>query len=467
MSDVRDFGAVGDGQADDSDAIEHAIADGDGVITFPRGEYRITRTITVDLAKVGRTSINGSGGVAKLIMNGPGPALRLLGTHSNTADPTGFRPAEWRRERMPTLDGIEIQGAHEEADGVQIEGVMQATLTGVLIRQVRTAVHVSQRARNLIISHCHFYHNTGIGVHFDNLNLHQANITGSHISYNRLGGVRIENSEIRNLQITGNDIEYNNNRTFKVPGADDVATAEIYIDVGEKGSVREGTISSNTLQATYSPNGCNIRFIGRPDEHSRTTGMWSISGNVIGSQAINVHMTSARGVTIEGNHIYSGHVRNVLLEDCGNVVFGGNCLTHNPDYTTSKQSTGIRAVDCTGLTLSGLLVQDAESPDAETPAAQTIPRQGLLELIRCRRVNLSGSQLLEGAPHGAYLEDCSDTLITGCTILDGRTNKQMQSAIRWVGSGSGNMIAASRIGSGRSGAIVAPDHVRQSDNLLD
>lgn len=75
MSNIREFGAVGDGKADDTLAIQHALADGDGVVEFPRGSYRITRSIVVDLAKHGRTAIDGSGGVAKLIMDGAGPAI--------------------------------------------------------------------------------------------------------------------------------------------------------------------------------------------------------------------------------------------------------------------------------------------------------------------------------------------------------------------------------------------------------
>ena len=32
MSNVRNFGAIGDGEADDTRAIQHAVADGDGVL---------------------------------------------------------------------------------------------------------------------------------------------------------------------------------------------------------------------------------------------------------------------------------------------------------------------------------------------------------------------------------------------------------------------------------------------------
>ena len=183
--------------------------------------------------------MHGHGGTARLIMAGAGPALKLIGTHGGSADPASFKPQVWQRERMPTVSQIEIEGAHPQADGIHIDGVMQPTLAGVLIRQVRTAVYITQRVRNVLISHCHIYHNLGVGVLLDAVNLHQTIISGSHISYCRLGGIRIERSEIRNLQITGNDIEYNTNDVHKVAGADHIPTAEILLDASE-GSIREG-----------------------------------------------------------------------------------------------------------------------------------------------------------------------------------------------------------------------------------
>jgi len=466
MSVVREFGAVGDGKMDDTEAIQHAINDGDGVVQFPRGEYRISRTLVVDLAKCGRTALSGMGGVAKLIMYGPGPAILIKGTHTTSADPAGFRPEEWQRERMPTVSDLEIEGRHPEADGIRIAGVMQPTLTGVLIRQVRTAVHVTERARNLLISHCHIYHNTGIGVHFDQLNLHQAIITGSHISYCRLGGIRVERSEIRNFQITGNDIEYNNNRAHKVPGADEVPTAEIYIDVGE-GSVREGTICSNTIQATYSPGGANIRFIGRSKDENHKAGMWTISGNLIGSQAVNVHLLSSRGITITGNYLYSGHERNLLVENCRNIVVSGNCFGHNPDYKTDELCTALTFADSVDCVLTGNIIQDCEAGKHTVPGAKPIVRQGLLEILRCRRVNMTGTQIISGTPYGVFLDSCSDTLINGCTVLDPRPEPMMQAAIRWKGAGSGNMISHCRLGAGTEGTVLAEEHVRQSENVLN
>ena len=470
MSNVRDFGATGDGQTDDTNAIQHAIDDGDGLVELPRGEYRITRTLKVNLTEQGRIGFTGLGGTAKLLMFGSGPTLSLLGTHTGSADPLSFKPGVWQSERMPTVSNLEIEGRHAEADGIHIEGVMQPTLMGVLIRRVRTAVHVTKRARNLLISHCHIFHNTGVGVHLDGVNLHQVIITGSHISYCRLGGIRIEDGEIRNVQITGNDIEYNNNRAHKVPDADDVRTAEIYVDA-RSGTIREGTIASNTIQATYSPGGANIRFIGQTtkdgQQQNHKAGMWTIVGNLIGSQETNVHLTSVRGITFNGNYIYSGHRRNLLVEGCRDIVIGANCFGHNPDYGDKELSTGIRLVDSEACTISGLIIQDALAGKHTVKDAVPVERDGLLELVRCKRVNVTGCQVLEGTPAGIQVEDCSDTLITATSVLDSREPKLMQAAIRWQGEGSGNLISGCRINAGSEGAVIAPEHVRQVENVLD
>jgi len=463
MTNVRDFGAMGDGTTDDTAAIEHALQDGgDGTLEFPRGQYRVSRTISFDLAKTGPLAIHGSQGTARLLMAGPGPVFEFLGHHGGSADPNSFAPAVWNDERMPTVSAIEIEGRHEEADGLRFNGVMQPTLTGVLIRRVRNAIHLTQRCRNVLISHCHLYHNTGIGIWLDRVNLHQTNIIGNHISYNRLGGIRIEGSEIRNLQITGNDIEYNNYRAFKRPEVADVATAEIYIDCSNGGTIREGTIASNTIQATYSPNGANIRFIGSPSEHSHTAGMWCITGNLIGSQETNVHLTLARGITIEGNYIYSGHRRNLLAEDCQNLVIGANCFGHNPDYKDKELCTGIRLTGCRNCTLTGLQIQDAQAGEHTVAEAVPIQRQGLVELVNCQTISLTGMQVLEGNPFGVYVEDSSEVLMTGCTFLDGRDPRQTQASVKWVGTGRANMIANCRANRG----LQVPDHVHLSNNLV-
>ena len=172
MSNVKRFGATGDGTTDDTGAIRHALSDGDGVLHFPPGTYRITQTIEVDLEGSGPTGIDGSSGTARIVKQGPGAAFRLRGTHDGTGDPSSIRGNVYPKQRMPTFKHIEIEGEHPEADGIQLVQTMQCLFEGVLIRRCRHGIHLLERNRNVLISHCHLYHNTGAGIFLDGVNLH-------------------------------------------------------------------------------------------------------------------------------------------------------------------------------------------------------------------------------------------------------------------------------------------------------
>ena len=71
---------VGDGQADDTAALQKLV-DGGGSVRLPKGRYRLTKTVMVDLAKLGAFGLS-SDGTATLVMAGPGPALKIVGTHA-------------------------------------------------------------------------------------------------------------------------------------------------------------------------------------------------------------------------------------------------------------------------------------------------------------------------------------------------------------------------------------------------
>src|SRR5436190_16987651 len=88
MANVRDFGARGDGQSDDTPAIQHALERGDGILSFPPGDYVLTRPLQIALEQRGRIAIEGSGATARLVMTGAGPALHLIGTHPRNAEPS-------------------------------------------------------------------------------------------------------------------------------------------------------------------------------------------------------------------------------------------------------------------------------------------------------------------------------------------------------------------------------------------
>ena len=439
MSNVKAFGAAGDGETDDTMAIRHAVQAGDGYLRFPRGRFLIRETIELDLDRSNRIGIDGSGGTATVIMAGEGPAFRIVGTHQGTGDPTSAKPNVWMRQRMPTIKNIEVTSTNPAADGFELIETIQAIFEGVLIRQVRHGVRLHGRNRNVLISDSHIYHNTGVGVYLDGVNLHQINISGNHISYNRQGGIRIEGSEVRNLQITGNDIEYNNHRQFETAPE---PTAEIFIDTTAEGaSVNEVTVASNTIQATSSPQGANLRIVDKPGR-ARPPGLWTVTGNIIGSQENNVHLTGCHGIVLSGNFIYSCGARNLLLERCSQINVTGNSFRRH----TPRAYTGVRIVDSQDCLLNGCTVQD-EAPEGQESGAS------LVELTGCQRINIQGCQLLGGVPYGIDAERCREVNITGCSVIDTRSEIRSRAAIRFRGPGKHNLIASCTIGKAREAAL--------------
>jgi len=447
---IRDFGAVGDGVADDTAAIRAAVAHAkDGLLVFPRGNFRITATIEIQLAERGPTSLDGQNGVGRVTMAGPGPAFRFVGTHTGSAGPTTFKPAVWERERMPQVEGLEIVGDHAEADGLEFVLCMQPTVRGVLIREVRHGIRLAVRNRNVLIASSHIYNCSGAGVFFDRVDLHQTIIDGNHISYCKRGGIKMVGGSIRNFHVTGNDIEYN----YDLSAAE---SADIWFDLRE-GSVAEGTIASNTIQAVVSPGGANIRFLGpgRPEQQG-LMGLWSISGNLIGSQEVNIHLKHSRGIAISGNHVYSGMKRNIVIEESRHIVLSGNSLDQSHNYR-GTHTNGITLRDSDGISVQGLVLDRAGGGDASAG--------GALEVIDCRETLLTGCQIFEPRFRGIYVAGSRNTTITNCQIMDRTGTGTMLSAIHVDAHSRGVMIEANFLGRGSAGDLVAPSGVSARGNL--
>jgi hypothetical protein len=442
---VRDFGAAGDGVTDDTEAIQHAVGEGAGQLFFPPGDYLVTQPILLGLPETGRAAVTGTGGTAKIIAGGPGPAFHLRGSHGGTAGPGTFEERIWARERMPTFFQLEIEGRHPEADGILVEGTMQSVFDGLLLRKLRHGIHLRDRARNVIIANCHIYDNTGVGIFLDEVNLHQINISNSHISYNHLSGIKVLNGEVRNIQITGNDIEYNYDQDA---GAEAAPSAEIWFETTADGAtIREGTIASNTIQSRQAPGGSNICFLGHADTPDML-GMIAVSGNLIGSQEVNVRLTGCRAVTLTGNVLYSGHDRNLLVRHSRNIIAAANSFDHNPGYLPRELATGVSFDHCTDCSFSGSTIQDAFAGEHTVSTPVSLTREGMLELRHCKRFTISGTQIIDAAPCALFVDSSSHVQVSGCTMLDSREEPKMPCAVRWTGPGAGNHLIANTFGAG-------------------
>ena len=397
------FGLVGDGKADDAQAIQKMVDSRRGDILLPRGVYRISRTIVIELEKVGPTSIIGSG-AARLVMTGPGAALRFIGTHEGTASPATVKDNVWRNQRMPTVDGIEIVGAHAEADGIEATGTMKLTVTRVTVRKARHAMHLIRRNRNVIVSNCHFYENSGVGLYLDDVNLHQINVSCSHISYNGGGGIVVRGGNVRNLQVSGCDIEGN-------MSPDGPPTANILIDCNGGGAgsacTAEVAITGCTIQhSPGSPDSANIRFIGL-DGDDRRWGHMTIGNNVLSDVQVNVDIQKAAEVVIVGNTMWRGVQHDLVVEDSSHVVVGPNVLHRNPRYgSKEKTNNGVLFRNCQDCTITGLHVSGAYRNEA-----------GLV-LENCQRMNVTGCTILDCDSAGILLRNVTASRVSDC-LIDG------------------------------------------------
>lgn len=403
---VRDHGARGDGVADDWQAVQNAVNDKAGVVHLPPGTYRITKPVVIDLDAVGFTAIKGDT-VARVVMAGDGPAFKFVGTHGGTADPKSVKDNVWSKQRMPAIDGVEIVGAHDTADGIEATGTMQLTVTRVLIRKCRHGVHLTGRNRNVLIADSHVYENRGVGVFLDHVNLHQVNVTGSHISYNDRGGVVELGGEVRNLQVTGCDIEANHAK-------DGPPTANVLID-STGGTNAEVAITGNTIQHTRTaPGSANIRVKGPTTPLKGTDetrdGHVTITGNVISDTKVNIHLDHARGVVITGNTLWTGVEYNLLAEHSTSVVVGPNNLDRNPRYFREEDgsSDAVLFRHCTDCTLTGFQLKGTR----HAPAG--------LAVESCDRFHLANLTLLDCDGVGLSLRDVTRSRVSGCLIRDDR-----------------------------------------------
>ena len=443
MAIAEEFGVKGDGQTDDTQALQRAINEGAGVLELGKGSFLISAPLVFDTTEVGYVGVRGAQGASRIIMTGEGPAIRVVGDHRGTANPLSFEEHTWENERFPILEGFEVLGRHPEADGIELFRTMQCVIQGVLIRECRHGIHLIERNRNPIIANSHIYRCGDSGIFLDAVNLHQCNIIGNHISYCARAGIRQFNGDVHNVQITGNDIEYNS-------GYEDGPSGEILLEVPDHGLISEYTIASNTLQATPDAGGANIVMTGRDIPGDSPIRVVSITGNVIGDRDRNILMRNAqRAIAIASNTIYSGTSANVELVDCSQVAITGNTINHRPWRRGPHDVGGVVLEDCHDCTLTGNILTGLAYGD-ET-------RGGAVSLTRCSGVAVSDCQIVSPIHRGVYLEAASLCRVSNNTIIERREEPAMITAIHVTGESRDNLVQHNQLQAGTAGAVVCDE----------
>jgi len=430
MVNAFDFGAVGDGATDETAALQHALEAGDGVLELGKGTYRITRPLVVDLTKQGYGAIIGAGGTSRIVMAGAGPAIQVLGDHRGTAQPSSVKPHTWQKERFPTVSGVEVLGEHPEATGIQLRKTMQMTVSHVVVRNCKHAIHLVERNRNFLLSDSHLYDNAEYGLFFDQCNLHQIIVHGNHISYNKKAGIRSLGGDVHNLQITGNDIEYNNHPGVDQSPGGEPTGAEIWFEAPE-GKISEVTIASNTVQATVQPGGANVRIHGSAGETLHAV-LIAITGNVLGSQTRGIELRHVQRAAITGNTIYGSSELSLLASHCSGVAFGSNTICWRGREKDPPED-GILFEDCDNCAVTGLVAHRLCYGTPEKGAGITLRRSSDMAVSDC--------QLTDPLVRGIELQECTRCRVTNNSIVDRRENPSTLNAVRITGGSRHNLVA--------------------------
>ena len=244
-----------------------------------------------------------------------------------------------------------------------------------------------------------------IGVYFDGVNLHQAIIAGCHISYCKHAGIKVERSEVRNLQITGCDIEYN----YDV----DQPRLGRRLDRRPRGNRPRG---HDRLE--HDPGQGKPARGQRPDRRRRTAttpagaGLWTITGNILQDQEINVWLRHCRGVAADRQLV---RIRLRAVDRPGRLPAHRHRREHlRPQPRLHGRSVdGIRDRASAGINL-------AEPHPRRLPRAAS-PEEG--EPSRSRdssEVLILGCQVLDPAHRGIALNSVSRCRVSECTIVDRR-----------------------------------------------
>src|SRR5262245_18174244 len=148
--------------------------------------------------------------------------------------------------------------------------------------------------------------------------------------------------------------------------------------------------------------------------------MFTISGNLLGSQARTLDLHSCRGVVVTGNAMYNGYRHAIWAENAEHLVIGANSVDHNSDY--KGNSTDLIVLrNCRNVSMTGLILQHIR------PA--TNPVTSSMEVRGCQNVNINGIQILGARGRGIALENCQMVRIADCTIRGTAEDKAYRAAV--------------------------------------
>jgi len=359
------FNVPTDGVTDATSALQNVIDASGAEVNLMQGTYAISSPLQVNTAFV--KVFNGNDALLKVTADVA--AIEMVGTCSNvTAEPSTLTEAQ-KLEANTVIRNVRITSSDmTKGEGIVISNTFQPIIEKCFIYHIKNGIVLRNRNRNGIIEGNNIWDINNAGLLIDSeLNMHQCNIYGNHISYAQIC-VLIDNpSELANFQFTGNDIEISTTPNYDRTNSR--CFVFNYSATGSSSLASEFEIVGNTIQG-HSYSNCLIEFNG-----NSTTPIANVSivGNQISNVAGNaVELSHVRNFTMSGNTYkdVTGkvvHLKNTIdvFSICNDTCKGGSTGFLGCDASSTLYSISVsncvgrgmsKAVELTAATINGISI---------------------------------------------------------------------------------------------------------------
>ena len=215
---VRDFGAIGDGQADDTIAIRSAFAyiasRNGGTLSFPEGDYKVTSPIALPSGVViqGTSALQSGAPISALPRKNP-TRIKLSGTNralfriGECSTQITMRDIELYSETSSQTYGVEAVGAYDSAGGIIFDRVVFNNFARGIYAYGLPQTNLEWQVDYIKVRNSVFIFNTDAGIYTNSRNTdwkiegslfinaaRRPNQNGDSMRFERAGAVMIQDT---------------------------------------------------------------------------------------------------------------------------------------------------------------------------------------------------------------------------------------------------------------------------------
>lgn len=360
---VKDFGAVGNGVADDTAEIQAAFNSGAKMVTVPAGTYLITSTLTVpDWLHIEgegyQPTIGVGSGAAVFKYSGTSGVAMSLGANPLIRNIILYNSGAAYNDTTKTLSGSTAVGMHLAYDNVTLENVSFHTWA--------TAVQFGPspyyiKTKNVEFNRCTIgYKSNGVAPY----NIHIDAPISRDTTYFYAGEAGYP---ARNFKVYGGSIE---GYLIAVFGVLDFAAYGTYFETIPERAGAYG-ISPEVNGASVSLFGCLIymsntaRFVQMSQLTSCSlTGSGNIFDGVGGAGAVCYYLPTSGNVSLSGDRFGTGHHNTTTYVDSIAALsqFNGSTMPVLPAANSQSAYSGMQLIGSRGFIALGLTAE----PSAKT-----------------------------------------------------------------------------------------------------